>query len=150
MHGYHTSGELARTLPPGEDEASVARRAAGGDRAAFEWIMRRHNRRLYRVARAVLRDDAEAKDALQEAYLCAYRGLAQFRGGSSLATWLARIVMNECMARLRRSARRHNVLPITSLDCHAREVSTVADPGEAPDGAAARAQLRDVLECKVN
>src|SRR5215472_9110862 len=88
-----------------EDEASLAQRAASGDRAAFEWIMRRYNRRLYRLARASLRDEAEAKDALQDAYLSAYRGLAQFRGDSALGTWLARIVMNECVARRRRAGR---------------------------------------------
>jgi RNA polymerase sigma-70 factor, ECF subfamily len=63
-----------------EDEAIVVRRAAAGDPSAFEWIMRRYNRRLYRLARAALRDDAEAKDALQEAYLCAHGSLTQFRG----------------------------------------------------------------------
>src|SRR5947199_67499 len=81
-------------------------------------IMRRYNRRLYRLARASLGQDAEAKDALQEAYLCAYRGLTQFRGESALATWLARIVLNECTARHRRTARRRNVVPMMSLDSH--------------------------------
>ena len=55
--------------------------------------MRRHNRMLYRLARSILDDDAEAEDAPQDAYLAAYRGMARFRGGARLSTWLARIVM---------------------------------------------------------
>ncbi|TMI86652.1 MAG: RNA polymerase sigma factor [Bacillati bacterium ANGP1] len=133
-----------------EEEASVVRRAAAGDPAAFEWIMRRYNRRLYRLARASLGQDAEAKDALQEAYLCAYRGLTQFRGESALATWLARIVLNECTARHRRTARRRNVVPMMSLDSHMEVVSKVADDGEPPDRAVARTQMRDILQRKLN
>jgi RNA polymerase sigma-70 factor, ECF subfamily len=133
-----------------EDEAIVVRRAVAGDPSAFEWIMRRYNRRLYRLARAALRDDAEAKDALQEAYLCAHRSLAQFRGESALATWLARIVLNECMARQRRAARRRNVVPMVSLDSHLEAASGVADGGEPPDRTVARAQMHDILERKLN
>lgn len=145
-----TSGSpIGRSLDA-EDEATVVRRAAAGDPSAFEWIMRRHNRRLYRLARASLRDDAEAKDALQEAYLCAYRSLTQFRGESALVTWLARIVLNECMARQRRAARRRNVVPMISLDSHPEGVTSVADGGEPPDRAVARAQMHDILERKVN
>ena len=73
-----------------------------GDRAAFEQLMRQYNRRLYRLARAALRNDAEAEDALQEAYLAAYRSIDRFRGESTLSTWLSRLVLNECLGRLRR------------------------------------------------
>lgn len=133
-----------------DDELSVARRAAAGDRAAFEWIMRCHNRRLYRLARATLRDGTEAKDALQEAYLAAYRALGQFRGESRLATWLARIVLNECMARRRRSKRRDNVVPMVSMESYPQAVDGVADTGEQPEGALLRAQMHSILEHKVN
>src|SRR5690349_5513906 len=102
--------ESAQTLA--EDDLSLAHRISAGDRAAFEVLMRRHNRRLYRLARATLRNDAEAEDALQDAYLHAYRSMSQFRGESQLFTWLSRLVLNECFARLRRSARRQNVIPI--------------------------------------
>ena len=88
------------------DDLAIARRVAGGDRSAFEQLMRRYNQRLYRLARASLGDDAEAKDALQDAYLCAYRSIGQFRGEAALSTWLSRLVLNECHARQRRSARR--------------------------------------------
>ena len=69
-----------------EDDAKLARLIAAGDRAAFVRMMRLHNRRLYRLARAVLRDDAEAEDALQEAYLAAYKAIAGYRAQASLAT----------------------------------------------------------------
>ena len=88
--------------------------------ASFEALMRKHNRRLYRVARSLLRNDAEAEDALQEAYICAYRALNDFRGEAQLATWLTRIVVNECMTRLRRSVRRDNIIPIVSASVSER------------------------------
>ena len=69
-------------LAAGDDE--LASRIAGRDERAFEELMRRHNRMLYRLARSILKDDAEAEDALQDAYLAAYRGIAGFRGGSRL------------------------------------------------------------------
>jgi RNA polymerase sigma-70 factor, ECF subfamily len=77
----------------------LARRKIDG---AFRAIMQRHNRRLYRIARAVLRDDIEAEDAVQETYVRAFTNLAEFRGDASLATWLSRIVLNEALGRLRR------------------------------------------------
>ena len=83
-------------------DAELAERAAGGDDRAFEAIMRRHNRLLFRSARSILRSDAESEDALQEAYVRAWRALASFRADSKLSTWLVRIVINEALGRLRR------------------------------------------------
>ena len=80
-------------------DAELAARAASGDAAAFETIMRQHNRLLFRTARSILKSDAEAEDALQDAYIQAYRALPDFRGESSLATWLTRIVMNAALMR---------------------------------------------------
>jgi RNA polymerase sigma-70 factor, ECF subfamily len=131
------------------DEFSLAQRIAGGERAAFEVLMRRYNRRLYRLARAVLRDEAEAKDALQDAYLCAYRSMGQFRGHATLSTWLSRLVLNECAARRRRCRRRDNIVPIVSADPGAEAFARVADAGEPPEHTTARAQVRQVLERKV-
>ena len=74
------------------------------DARAFEEIMRKHNRMLFRTARAILRDDAEAEDALQEAYVQAYRSMDTFRAESKLSTWLARIVANEALMRLRKES----------------------------------------------
>jgi RNA polymerase sigma-70 factor, ECF subfamily len=119
-----------------------------GDRAAFEQLMRLYNRRLYRLARAALRDDAEAEDALQDAYLAAYRSLDRFRGDSAISTWLSRLVLNECFGRLRRGARRQKVIPMVSPT---QEMDTVAEPDtEAPDRLLARAQIRALLERKLD
>ena len=109
MHGSN----VARAAP--EDDSSLVRRIAAGDREAFEVLMRRHNRRLYRLARAALRDPAEAEDALQDAYVNAFRSMGQFRQEASLSTWLSRLVLNECTTRLRRSARRRSGPPYGSV-----------------------------------
>ena len=143
-----TSDSAIRTAPA-EDELTLARRIAHGDRAAFELIMRRYNRRLYRLARASLRDDSEAKDALQEAYLNAYRGIGSFRGEATLSTWLSRLVLNECGVRQRRSARRRDIIPLVSSATSRTETESVADVAEGPDRAAARTQLRATLESKL-
>src|SRR3954452_15201307 len=86
-------------------DADLACRIAQHDERAFESMMRRHNRMLYRIARSILKDDVEPENALQEAYLAAYRNIGTFRGGAALSTWLARIVINECYARLRKQKR---------------------------------------------
>lgn len=83
---------------------------AAGAPGAFELLMRTHNQRLYRTARSILRDDAEAEDVVQEAYLLAYRKATSFRGEASVSTWLTRIVVNEANARLRRQLRRDGIL----------------------------------------
>ncbi|WP_280153400.1 RNA polymerase sigma factor [Piscinibacter sp. XHJ-5] len=134
------------------DDMALARRIAEGDCAAFERLMRRHNRRLYRLARATLRDDAEAEDALQEAYLSAYRAIGRFRGEAALSTWLSRLVLNECLGRLRRGARRHNVIPmIQGSDPERIDLEAMA-PAEAdtPDQALGRSQMRTLLERKLD
>lgn len=83
-------------------EAGLIRRAVSNDEAAIRAIIQEHNQRLYRVARSIVREDAEAEDVLQEAYLHAFSNLAEFRGDSRLSTWLTRIVVNEALQRLRR------------------------------------------------
>ena len=132
------------------DDLSIAHRIVAGDRSAFALLMRRHNRRLYRLARAVLGDPAEAEDALQDAYLLAYRTLSQFRGEAALKTWLSRLVLNECLGRVRRSTRRQNVVPIVSFDAETQADNAVAETFERPDATVARAQMRMLLEQKVD
>jgi RNA polymerase sigma-70 factor (ECF subfamily) len=112
--------------------------------------MRHYNRRLYRLARASLGDDSEAKDALQDAYLNAYRAIGTFRGDASLSTWLSRLVLNECGIRKRRSARRRDIIPLISSESSMAETESVADVAEGPDHAAARTQMRGILEGKVS
>jgi len=126
------------------DDVALARAVAAGDRAAFEQLMRRHNRRLFRLARATLRDDAEAEDAVQDAYLAAHRAIGGYRGEASLATWLSRLVLNACHARLRRAARRDNIVPMVPLDDV--ETSMADDADHRPERAAVRAQMRDLVE----
>jgi len=133
-----------------DDDRSIAGSIAAGDRLAFEHLMRRHNRRLYRLARATLRDRTEAEDALQDAYICAYRSIGQFRGDASLATWLSRLVLNECLARIRRSARRRNLLSIVSPNTPIESPPMFANEVDSPDTELGRAQMRDILERKVD
>src|SRR3954451_11535327 len=102
-------------LPPASDsiqassstpsDAELATRAHRGDGAAFELIMRRHNRRLFRLARSLLPDDAEAEDVLQETYVRAYARLGELADRQALAAWLARITVNEALGRRRARAR---------------------------------------------
>lgn len=82
-------------------DADLVRRAIARDGDAFRTIIQRYNQRLYRMARSILKNDSEAEDAVQEAYISALTHLASFRGDSSLSTWLSRIVINEALGRLR-------------------------------------------------
>ena len=123
------------------------------DQAAFEALMRRYNGRLFRAARAILRDDAEAEDALQDAYLDAYRHMADFRGGARLGTWLTRIVINRALMRLRSQKRDRVVVPFgdrgaTDTD---QPVAEMADElSESPPTATLRAELRRILERRID
>lgn len=87
---------------PGDDDLELVRRARARDEGAIRAIMQANNRKLYRIARGILRNDSEAEDVVQEAYVRAFTHLESFRGDSRLATWLARIAMNEALGRLRR------------------------------------------------
>src|SRR5215475_1771944 len=84
------------------DEAELVSRAVQKDERAVRTLIQRYNRRLYRLARSVVRDDGEAEDVVQEAYVRAFTNLASFRGEAGLGTWLSRIVLNEALGRLRR------------------------------------------------
>src|SRR6185503_64247 len=117
--------------------------------ADFEALMRQHNRMLFRTARAILRDDAEAEDALQEAYIHAYRSLGEFRGEAQISTWLARIVANEALMRLRKQARRAAIVPIDA-SVPADEVAQVEMDMEKPDAAAQRSEMRRLLEAQID
>jgi RNA polymerase sigma-70 factor (ECF subfamily) len=124
--------------------------AAGGDTQAFERLMRQHNRQMFRTARAILKDDAEAEDALQEAYMLAYRSLGAFRADARFSTWLARIVVNESLMRLRKSSRRAAIVPIQATAA-VEEVEQVSDDTmEKPDSSAERAEMRRLLEAQID
>jgi RNA polymerase sigma-70 factor, ECF subfamily len=97
------------------DEEIVAR-VLGGDTSLFELIVRRHNQRLFRAARAILRNDGEAEDAMQEAYVRAFVNLDQFAGEAKFSTWLTKIAVYEALGRLRRAKRQEDLPEMNSRD----------------------------------
>lgn len=139
--------------PPVAAEADLAERIARGDHAAFEALMRRHNAMLFRVARSIVRDDGEAEDALQDAYLEAYRHIADFRGTARLSTWLTRIVVNAALMRLRAQRRHRVVVPIDgdrADDAEAPPRELADERVEPPSSAALRAEIRRALERRID
>lgn len=135
----------ARASAARADELSITHCAVPGDREAFEWIARRHYQRLLRLARAALNDDLDAEDALQDAYLSAYQSFVRFRGDASLATWLARILLNECTAHWRRECRRRSMARMVSVDSATALIHVLADPDALPDDSLSRAQTHAIL-----
>jgi RNA polymerase sigma-70 factor (ECF subfamily) len=124
-----------------------------GQGPAFQEIMRRYNQRLYRVARAIMRDEAEAEDVVQEAYVRAFAALGDFRGDCGLPTWLTRIVMNEALGRMRQRR------PTDSLEALDRAIEqgdtrVIMFPGvqanSSPEADAARAEVRRLLEAAID
>jgi RNA polymerase sigma-70 factor (ECF subfamily) len=131
------------------DDMALVARALQRDEAAFRLIMQRNNRRLYRIARGILGNDADAEDAMQETYVRAFTHLEGFRGEARLATWLTRIALNEALGRIRERR------PTTDLD----HLDAINEQGESrviflpsapqdsnPEAAAARAEVRRLLE----
>jgi RNA polymerase sigma-70 factor (ECF subfamily) len=122
-------------------DTELITRILAGDMRALEEMMRLYNRTLYRTARAILRDDAEAQDAVQEAYLRAYGALRRFRGDAKLSTWLVRITANEALMRRRRRA------PTAPEDSN---TETVADDAADPEADAQRSQMRRLLQSRID
>jgi RNA polymerase sigma factor (sigma-70 family) len=136
------------------DDATLVALARAGHREAFRQVMQHCNRRLFRVARGVVHDDAEAEDVVQAAYVSAFEHLGDFRGEASLATWLTRIVLNEANGRLR--ARKPTV-EFDTIEALQREGGRViAFPtqsrfgSEDPAAGAARSEIRRMLERAVD
>ena len=92
-------------------DQEVVQRVLAGETSLFEILMRRYNRRLYRVARAILRDESETEDVMQHTYVAAYLHLGQYAGRAQFSTWLTRIAVHEALARLRRRGREMAVGP---------------------------------------
>lgn len=144
---------LAAQLPyAAMDEAELVSRARAGDREAFRAIMQRCNQRLFRIARGVVRDEAEAEDIVQEAYVRAFAGLGAFRGDAGVFTWLTRITLNEANGRLRK--RRNNVELETVEAIQSRGAHLImfpsVDPAATPELDAARLQARRMLESAID
>jgi RNA polymerase sigma-70 factor (ECF subfamily) len=131
-------------------DTELIHRTQAGDMRALEILMRRHNRTLYRTARAILRDDAEAEDAVQEAYLRAYGALASFRGESKLSTWLVRITANEALMRRRKNARAAVVVALdAAIPAGEQEEGPMSEePG--PERDALRGEMRKLLESRID
>lgn len=134
------------------DDFRLIADAAAGDQAAFEALMRRHNQRLYRTARSVLHDEAEAEDAVQEAWWKTYRHLRDFRADARPATWLTRIALNEALMRRRRNRSREALIQSAYQAPHEQDTMSSQDPDTAapasarPDQMAWRSELRQRLE----
>jgi RNA polymerase sigma-70 factor (ECF subfamily) len=136
----------------GLDDATLVGLARVGRRGAFREITRRCNRRLFRVARSVVHDDAEAEDVVQAAYVAAFEHLQEFRGDAALTTWLTRIVLNEAKGRLRARKATVGIEHVEALQGEGGRV--IAFPSrfgsEDPASDAARKEIRRLLERAVD
>ena len=138
---------IRQIAPLGISEAELVARARERDEAAIRAIMQANNRRLYRLARGILRNDSEAEDVVQETYVRAFTHLEEFRGDSSLSTWLARIAMNEALGRLRRQ---RPAVEWTSLPPGTLEAQIIQFPhsvlSEDPEKSMAQREIQHVVE----
>ena len=145
--------ERAPAANNGSPDVAIAAAIAAGDHDAFRLFMQRHNRLLYRTARSIVKDDCDAEDAVQSAYLLAYRNISGFQGGSTLSTWVVRIVINEALGCLRKRSRSPQPLGLDG-----RELDDVMDAAgdaemtrpERPDEALIRADVRRLVEAKID
>jgi RNA polymerase sigma-70 factor (ECF subfamily) len=139
--------------PSTPGDAELAQRIGAGDQRAFELLMRRHNQLLFRTARSILRDDAEAEDAVQDAYLLAWRAIGKYRGDAKLSTWLTRIVINEAIARSRKTTRQASVMrlhPDGDINNEFSEAAMSDESTESAERQAMRAQARHLLEASID
>ena len=133
-------------------DLDIIKRVLAGDTAGFELIMRRYNRRLFRIARSVLRNDADAEDVVQDAYIRAYEHLPGFAGTGPFSAWLARIALNEALGRLRSTAAAGATVsfddPAESEEANfmANLISTLPNPEQS----AARREVRHLLETAID
>jgi RNA polymerase sigma-70 factor, ECF subfamily len=135
--------EVATSQEPLSDE-EVVTRVLAGETAMFEIVMRRHNRRLYRVARAILRNDGEAEDVMQDAYVRAYEHLDQFAGRAKFSTWLTRIAVHEALARQRRGTRYQELDSMS--DREGDPMDRLATLAPDPEQQASNSETRRLLE----
>ncbi|WP_095086176.1 RNA polymerase sigma factor [Mesorhizobium sophorae] len=123
-------------------DMQLVRRALAREGDAFRTIIKMHNQRLYRIARGVVRNDSEAEDIVQEAYVRAFAHLDAFRGDASLATWLSRIVINEALGRLRKR-RRTVAMPENP---QAEIIRFPLNPSDDPERTMAQRQILQLVE----
>jgi RNA polymerase sigma-70 factor, ECF subfamily len=142
---------LTAAQPTLEDlpDAELVSHMARGQPRAFEIAMRRHNQLLYRTARSILRNDRDAEDCVQEAYLQAFRAIATFRGESKLSTWLARIVINQALERMRKRKKEDGDVSLDNvldIDTHLAVVAAARFQPEQPEALAVRDEVGRLLE----
>jgi RNA polymerase sigma-70 factor (ECF subfamily) len=127
-------------------DEDIVRQVLAGHTAVFELLMRRYNERLYRTARAITRDDREAEDVVQQAYVNAFSNLRQFKGEAIFSTWLTRIAINEALARVRRRGR------YEPYDDDAPHVEMLMpwSPHPDPERQAFTGELRELLESAID
>jgi RNA polymerase sigma-70 factor (ECF subfamily) len=125
-------------------DEEVLERVRAGEIDLFEVIMRRYNQRLYRTVRAILREDDESVDVMQEAYVNAYAHLGDFSGRARFSTWLTRIAVHEALARLRK---RRRLEPLETAD---PGDLTMASPSPGPEDSASDGELRVFLEAAID
>lgn len=150
MHNAQTKVNKGFSGSKVSDEDLVSH-AAHGDEDAFEAIMRRYNQRLFRTARSILGNDAEAEDVLQEAYLSIWQALGGFRADAQLSTWMVRVVVNQALGRLRR--KHAHIIPLdTAMNSFAPEVQAALTEkrNRQPEQLAMQTQLRKVLEMHID
>jgi RNA polymerase sigma-70 factor, ECF subfamily len=134
------------------DDPTLIKRSADGEIGAFDALMRRYNQRLYRTARSILHDEAEAEDAVQDAWWKAYSHLRDFRLEAAPATWLTRIVVNEALMRRRRNKTREAIIQSMDVDLQEQDTMLMTDDscdtsrGSEPDRQAWSAELRGLIE----
>ncbi|HUP98638.1 MAG TPA: RNA polymerase sigma factor [Usitatibacter sp.] len=132
-------------------DVELARRVAGREEPAIRLMMRRHNQALFRTARSILRDDGEAEDAVQEAYMKAIAAIGTFRSDARLGTWLVRITVNEALGRLRRTRRGAEVIRLEGdVPADSDRPMEAADPHPGPESEAMHAQARRIIEGKID
>lgn len=144
-----TDAERVRAPDDPPDEAVVASVLAG-DVAQFEVLMRRHNRRLFRTARAILRSDDDAEDAMQDAYVAAYQHLREWQGRAKLSTWLVRITVHAALARIRKGKRITSLEDLDALDGGESALEEQRMKTRSPEDAASDGELRVALEQAVD
>lgn len=132
-----------RLKPESLTDEDVVTRVCAGETALYEVIMRRYNQRLYRIARAILHNDVEAEDVMQDAYVRAYTHLGQFAARAPFSSWLTRIAVNEALAR-RRSSKQHQEVDATEFDGEISMQNHYKSPD--PEQNASSGQLREFLE----
>ena len=128
----------------GTADEDVVKRVLAGETALYEILMRRYNQRLYRVARSILRNDVDAEDVMQEAYVRAYQHLNQYAGEAKFSTWLTKIAVYEALGRLRRQGRTENLDSVLNSDRHA--MARMTSDTRDPERQAYDHELRVVLE----